>query len=183
MKNEINLRTREFTMARGFYLPRFLTIMAVILLLILVAGGGLFIHLSRVNLEADHQALIQEKEALQVAVAPLDALENQIRGLLNREGLLDRLLSDGPPWSALYRDILSTAVATGPQVKVLATGSGGLIGIEGDSPTMKQVALFTQALEAVPGATAARHQAITYSADLKKFGYEIDLFTANGGEQ
>lgn len=184
MKTDINLRTREFEIARGFYLPRFLTIIAVILLLALLAGGTLAAHLYQMKLDTGHEALLQQKEELQVAVAPLDELEAQIRGLERLEGLIRALESDYPPWAASFRKIFSIARDTGPQVKGLAAGDDGIIAVEGNSSTMKDVARLTQALEGVPGGKMALHRSITYpSGDNPLFHYEIELFFVDGGEQ
>lgn len=183
MKKDINLRTREFEITRGFYLPRFLSILAVVLLLALLVGGTLFVYLYQVKLNANHDALLSEKGELKIAVAPLDELEAQIGALVRIENLLKALQSDYPPWSASYRQIFSIAEATGPQVKALSAGSSGVITVDGDSPTMKQVALFTQALEGMPGGKTALHRSITYPSGSDLFHYEIELSLLDGGEQ
>lgn len=183
MKNEINLRTREYEISRGFYLPRFLSTLAVVLLLALLVGGTLSVYLYQVKLRSVNEALLQEKAELQLAVAPLDQLEAQIAKLASLENLLKALESDFPPWSASYREIFRIAAATGPQVKTLSAGSGGVINIDGESPTMKEVALFTQALEQVPGGIAAQHRSMTYPSGGDRFHYDLELRFVNGGEQ
>ncbi len=183
MKNDIDLRTSEFEISRGFYLPRFLSILAVVLLLALLVGGTLAVYLYQTNLGVTHDALLQEKNELQLAVAPLDELEAEIAKLASLERLLESLESVFPPWSASCREIYSIAAATGPQVKALSAGSGGAVTLSGDSPTMKQVALFTQALEEVPGGKKASHRSITYPRGDDKFHYDIELTFVDGGEQ
>ncbi|MFY9258282.1 MAG: hypothetical protein WAP05_06190 [Dethiobacteria bacterium] len=183
MKTEINLRTREFIIAREFYLPRFLATLAVIGLVVLVLGGTIFIYLYQVRLEVEHEALLQEKAALEATVAPLKEIEAKLKSLESRESLLKSLETGSPPWSVSFKKIYGIAQATGPRVAVLDTGDEELFTIEGESPSMRQVALFTQALETDLDGRLALHKYIIYPSDSKQFVYEIELAFTDGGEQ
>lgn len=183
MKTEINLRTREFTIAREFYLPRFLATLAVIGLLALVLGGTVFIFLYQMRLGVEYETLLQEKEALQVTVAPLEEIEARIRGLERREILMGSLESSLPPWSDSCRKIYRIAQENGPRVLVLNTGDEGMVNIEGESPSMRQAALFAQALEKDSEGSVAVNKYMIYSSNDNLFSYQIELTMADGGEQ
>ncbi len=183
MKSEINLRTREFTISREFYLPRFLATLAVIGLLAIILGGTVFILVYQMKLGIDHEALLQEKAALQATVAPLEEIEAKIRDLERRESLMGSLESSLPPWSLSFKKIYSIAGENGPSAKILDTGTEGLLRIEGESPSLRQIALFAQALEKDTEGSVAVHKYMSYYSKNNIFTYQIELTMANGGEQ
>ena len=183
MKTEINLRPREFTIAREFYWPRVLATLAVIGLVALFLGGSIFIYLYQMQLAGENKNLIQEKTSLQTRVAPLEELEAKIIDLEKREKLATTLENGVHPWSSHFRMIYQVAQKNGLRVSSLSTATEKKVIIKGESASMRQIAFFMQALVREQGGGLAVHRYMTYPQN-NQFAYEIELTpTVGGGDQ
>ncbi len=181
MKTEINLRTREFTITREFYLPRLLTTLAVVLLLALLLGGSLFVYLYGMQLEVDHNYLLQEKTALLNSVAPIEEIELKTADLEKREKLAQVLSEEILPWSAHFKTIKRIAEENSLGITSLAAAGGGGVQITGVSPSMRNITLFLQALAANMDSSEAVCKYINYAGE-GTFKYEIELLLTTGGD-
>lgn len=182
MKTEINLRTREFAVTREFYWPRLLRTLAVILLVVLFLGGSLFVYLYQMQLAVANNYLAQEKASLQARVAPVEEMEAKIRDLEQRESLSGNLLKDVISRSAYFRRINRIARDSNLRTSALEASGGGLIRVSGNSETMRQVALFMQALEAEENISSAVYKNMTFVED-DRIDYVLELLLPGGGEQ
>ncbi len=180
MKNEINLRTREFTITREFYLPRLLVAIAVVFLVTLVLGGSIFIYLYQMQLAVEINNLAQERASLQALVNPLEELERKISDIEKRESLDEYFQSNAPPWSGCFKMIYRIAGENGVQITHLSTGSEGKVIIRGESVHIHYIPLFMQALVANQGGGVAIHKHMRYPQN-DQFGCEIELTVPSGG--
>ncbi len=182
MKTEINLRTREFAVNREFYWPRLLRALAVILLVVLFIGGSLFVYLYQMQLTVANNYLTQEKTSLQAKVAPVEEMEAMIRDLENRERLSGNLLKGVFSRAAYFGKINDIAKGSGLRTTSLESSNSELIRVSGNSETMRQVALFMQALEEEDIFGAAVYKNMTFVED-KRIDYVLELILSGGGGQ
>lgn len=184
MKTEINLRTREFTIAREFYWPRLLATLALIGMLAIIVGGSVFVYLYQMQLAVENRNLDQEQLSLQQQVAPLEELEARIKDLEKRAAIVEEFEKKVQPWSGNFRMILNMAQGNGLQASYLSCSPEGLVRIRGESNSMRQVALFMQDLSGAVEDAIAVHRYMSYPQN-DKFGFEVEFMTtvAGGGEK
>ncbi|HHW74493.1 MAG TPA: hypothetical protein GX744_04475 [Firmicutes bacterium] len=182
MKTAINLRTREFVIAREFYWPRLLITIAIILLIALFLSGSVSIYLYQAHLVVELERLVQDKNVLQSQVAPLEELEARISDLEDRKSLISDLESKLNHWSGPFGKVYEVASEYDFKLTSLSTASKGKLIIRGEGPTMRRIADFKQALVEEQIGEAAVHRHMTYG---KQFSCEIELTlpSADGGEQ
>jgi hypothetical protein len=183
MKTEINLRTREFTIAREFYWPRVLATLAVLGVFVLFLGGSVFIYLFKLQLGIENKNLYQEKIALELEIAPLNELEAKVINLEKRAILYGLLEKSVIPWSQNFNIIFHLADANGLRANVMFANAEGNVQIEGKSATMRQVSLFTQALAAEQNSSSALHKIIAYNDKENQFDYGVAVTIVPGGDQ
>lgn len=181
MKTAINLRTREFVIAREFYWPRLLITLAIILVVTLFLGGSVFVYLYRVHLEVETKDLLQDKAVLQKEVAPLKELEAKIGDLEKREKLGDALEEESITWSGLFETIYKLARANELQLTSITAAPEGNTNIRGESPSMRYIALFMQDLEEKQEGAAAVYRYMNYAKD-GRFAFELELKMDDAGE-
>lgn len=181
MKTEINLRTREFVIAREFYWPRLMITLALILLVVLILGGSIFVYLYQMRLEVESKTLAQDKVALQKEAAPLEELELKISDLEKREKLAHSLESELEGWSGDFEKIYRQAGKDELEISSLETTPEGRVIIRGESKRMQRIVRFEQNLARM-GAAFCRF--ISFPVE-EEFGYEIELnmSAADGGDQ
>lgn len=184
MKTEINLRTREFTIARELYWPRLLATLAVIVLVVILVGGSVIVYLYQMQLAVENKNLAQEQALLEKQAAPLDELEARIKDLEKRAALADEIEKKAQPWSDNFRLFLNLARDNDLQTSYLSASPEGMVVIRGVKGTMRQVAFFVQDLAREMEGAVAVHRYVGYRKD-NKFDFEVELTTtvAGGGEQ
>lgn len=184
MKTAINLRTREFVIAREFYWPRLLITLAIILVVTLFLGGSVFVYLYRIHLEVETKDLLQEKRDLAIAVAPLEELEMKISDLEKREKLIHSLEEELITWSGPLEMIYAQAQKNDLALTSIAAAPEGKVSIRGESPAMRKIALFIEDLEEKQAGATANYRHMNYAQN-KSFTFEVELQMdlAAGGEQ
>jgi Tfp pilus assembly protein PilN len=184
MKTEINLRTREFTIAREFYWPRLLVTLAAIGLVVIIVGGSVFVYLYQMQLSVENRNLAQEQASLQQQVAPLEELEARLKELEKRAAIVEGFEEEIQPWSANFQLILNLALDNGLEATHLSASPEGEVLIKGRNGSMRQVALFVQDLAREMEGNIAVHRSMGYRQN-EGFKFEVELTTnvAGGGEQ
>ena len=182
MKQEINLRTREFTITREFYWPRLLITLAVIAAVVLLVGGSILVYIYRMQLETQNNYLTQESASLQARVIPLEEMEAKTRDLEKREKLAAELAGGQIPYSDYFKMIRRIARECAVETTSLGASGRERIRISGSGGSMSDILLFMQALEAANEGSEALYQQISYGGD-EKYRYDIELILEAGGEQ
>ncbi|HPU00482.1 MAG: hypothetical protein GX866_02760 [Firmicutes bacterium] len=184
MKTEINLRTREFVIAREFYWPRLLATLAVIALVVFLVGGTLFLYLYQVQLSIENNNLAQERALLEQQVAPLAELEARLKALEERTAIAEELGKRAWLWSGDFRLILNLAHDRGLKLLHLSFFSDGKVRMRGESGSMRQVALFLQDLAREESYDSAVYRYMAYPRnDRFDFEIEVTITFKGGGEQ
>ncbi len=179
MKTEINLRSKEFAIAKEFYWPRVLTTLTVIVLLATLAGGTLFLYLYEVNLESEISAMASKKDELEIKVKPVEQIEADIRSMKARSTLKIDLQKQVVPWSAYMAEIDAVAVAGGINIETLNCPTNGQVSIRGWSRSMRRVAAYTQELEELEFLQGVRFTNMNTSED--RINFDITAPILDGG--
>ena len=179
MKREINLRTREFVIAREFYWPRLVITLALVLLVLLLLGGSVFVHLYKMRLVVDATTLSQDKRVLQKQVAPLVELEAKIDDLEKREQLAHSLEGEHRAWSGDFGAFYRLAEKEGLQLTAVAAAPGEIIILQGESKLMRPIINFEQSLARQQDGDASYRFIVFPSGD--RFSFEIEL--NEGGDE
>lgn len=172
MKTEINLRPREFIVSREFYWPRVLGTLGGLLVILVLVGGSVLLYLYQVNREAEIYLLRGNVGQLRVEVAPIAAMEEEIRSLKNRAQLKERLIgSTSFSWSGILQEIDDLAERDAIELDFLANSADGGIIIRGNGLTMRSVAAFLQDLSRLDYFHDVVHQFIALNTT-NRFGFE-----------
>lgn len=146
MKNEIDLRPREFIQARRNPKHRLLAGIAAVT----VAGAVLlcFALAERQSgrLSAKIALLRQSNQALTAEAAPLTQLEEKINALEEKAAIKASLQAKIQPWAD---NLCAIEAALPPHftLNALTADSRGQLTLNGNGPAMPQIASYCQALE------------------------------------
>ncbi len=148
IKREINLRTREFAVAREFYWPRVFVTLGVLALFALVAAGSFFVHLFQLNLKTELSFLESSKEQLEQRVAPIEQMELEIEQMKVRLNVDQSYLARLLPWSDYLSRVEGVAARGGITINSISCPDPEQISIRGTGRSMRGVVLFVENLEA-----------------------------------
>jgi Tfp pilus assembly protein PilN len=146
MKREINLRTREFTVAREFYWPRVLITLGVVGMLAALVITFVLLYFHQVNLEAEVAALESHKIQLEQRVVPVRELEARIREITRTSEAYAALKEAAVPWSIYFNNMRGIAAEDNVTVNFLSTGEGGAVQIDGRASSMRWITAYVRLL-------------------------------------
>lgn len=155
MKTEINLRTREFVIAREFYWPRVIRIIVCILALTALAAGCIYLYFVNHILEKNMAYLEVRAEELKQKVIPLEEMEIEIQALQERAAIQEQLIERITPFSCYLEEIESAAVSGGLNLDSITIDSSGKAVLNGHGTTMEEIARYVQGLNRKPFISAA----------------------------
>jgi Tfp pilus assembly protein PilN len=146
MKDELDLRTREFIRSTRFFRRR-----PARFLLLLLSAAAVFAMIAgaRQHLEHLQQAVASLKQANRELAERLTAPELRelpLNTILARMELEAELSGSRPLWSACLETILETAPA-GLNLDRIAINSQNELTLSGTGETMQQIALFGRSLD------------------------------------
>ncbi len=180
MKTEINLRTREFVIAREFYWPRVAHLVSIILILAGLAAGMVYAQHLLETLAQNVAYLRVRTEELKQRVIPLQEMETEIEGMQARAAIRDQLLERITPFSRYLEEVEGTAVAAGMHLKSIEAKNTEKAVFHGYGRTMQEIALYIQALNEKPFVTGAEYTGMRLEGDGYSFVAEAFLVVGGG---
>ncbi len=182
MKRQIDLRPREFVVAREFYFPRVLLIVAVILLVTAVAGGFGYLYVEKVETERELSRLTAEREEMQEQLEPLEEMERTLEEIEQRESLREEFEERRIAWSRYLTRILDVSGGETQVNQVSASREGGGVSLSGRSDSMEEVALFVQDLEDMEFLEGASYESIVKEGE-EEYSFSIVAVLENWAEE
>jgi len=180
MKREINLHSRETSGAKELHWSRmFYSITAGMLLLLLIGGAG-GMQLYRLKLERDVETLQRDRDRLTVEVAPIEAMEAEIRAINQKASLGQTLSGQRKPWSS-YLEQVRAAAGDGVRLDLVNINTGDETSFQGSAPAMRPVVRYLENLREFPFLEDVSYEYIRFDRESESYTFRIRAnFT--GGE-
>lgn len=185
MKREINLRTREFVVAREFYLPRVIITLVLLGALALLIVASIFIIMHIQNQESQITFLGARKQELTVKVDPVRELKDEIAVLEVRANLKISLSENLYLWADHYRQFHRLASQRDIFLTYRNANQAGELIIRGRSGRMAPVASYLQDLDGIEEISKIFYTYIIYddNKDLFEFQFEAQVEAPGGAQQ